>query len=93
MVSEKQSNHLKTAREFASLQHNLNSTTRKIKHLIQVADEAKTRAILKITDLLNDSVFDIDDFDDFDDDTVYMQGLKLDNSYNIIEYLKIQEEE
>jgi len=93
MVSTKQSNHLKTAREFASLQHNLNSTTRKIKHLIQVADEAKTRAILKINDLLEGSVFTIEDFDEFDDDTEYMKGLKLDNSYNIIEYLKIEKEE
>jgi len=84
MVSEKQSNHLKTAREFASLQHNLNSTTRKIKHLIQVADEAKTRAILKINNLLEGSVFTIEDFDEFDDDTEYMKNLKLDNSYNII---------
>jgi len=92
MVSTKQSNHLKTAREFASLQHNLNSTTRKIKHLIQVADEAKTRAILKINDLLEGSVFTIEDFDEFDDDTEYMKGLKLDNSYNIIEYLKIEKE-
>jgi len=93
MVSIKQSNHLKTAREFASLQHNLNSTTRKIKHLIQVADEAKTRAILKINDLLEGSVFTIEDFEEFDDDTEYMKGLKLDNSYNIIEYLKIEKEE
>jgi len=90
MVSIKQSNHLKTAREFASLQHNLNSTTRKIKHLIQVADVAKTRAILKINELLEGSVFTIEDFDEFDDDTEYMKGLKLDNSYNIIEYLKIE---
>ena len=93
MVSIKQSNHLKTAREFASLQHNLNSTTRKIKHLIQVADEAKTRAILKINELLEGSVFTIEDFEEFDDDTEYMKGLKLDNSYNIIEYLKIEKEE
>jgi len=92
-LSERQIAHLHKARMFAKWSNKKKSTSFKIMHLIKVSEDAKIRATSKIIDLLVLKGYTIHDLKEFNDDAPFMKELNDNNFYNIIDFIKLEEQD